>query len=74
MGRTTVLALLYYVGPAMLGRDAFEDLALASFQRAMKEKTLKQALQDLVNAEARKTTGRSPEALDPWRYMRTRTA
>ncbi len=56
-------SLLYYVGPKVLGRDAFEGL-LASFQRAMKEKT-PASLQDLVNA-ARKTNWQElPEALGP---------
>lgn len=56
-------SLLYYVGPTMLGRDAFEDL-LASFQRAMKEKT-PASLQALVNS-ARKTNWQElPEALGP---------
>lgn len=56
-------SLLYTVGPTLLGRDAFENL-LATFQRAMKEKT-PESLHDLVNA-ARKTNWQQlPEALGP---------
>jgi hypothetical protein len=39
-------SLLYTVGPALLGREAF-DAMLAAFQRAVKEKS-QEALNDLV--------------------------
>lgn len=63
-GQNYALAsLLYTVGPIMLGEAAFNDL-LATFQRAVKEKT-PQALDALVNA-ARKLNWRElPEALGP---------
>jgi hypothetical protein len=56
-------ALLYTVGPTLLGKAAFDGLQ-AAFQRAVKEKTL-EALDDLVTA-ARKTKWQAlPEALGP---------
>lgn len=59
----SLASLLYFVGPTLLGKDAFEALQSA-FQLAMREKTPK-ALYDLVVA-ARKTKWREiPEALGP---------
>lgn len=63
-GQNYALAsLLYFVGPTLLGKKAFDGLQLA-FQCAVKEKT-SEALSDLVIA-ARKTKWRKlPEALGP---------
>lgn len=63
-GQNYALAsLLYYVGPTLLGREAFDKL-LAAFQHAVKDKSLA-ALGALVSA-ARKTRWRElPEALGP---------
>lgn len=59
----SLASLLYFVGPTLLGKNAFDALQSA-FQFAMKEKTTK-ALNDLVLA-ARKTKWRElPEALGP---------
>lgn len=59
----SLASLLYFVGPTVLGKDAFDRLQLA-FQFAMREKTPK-ALCDLVVA-ARKTKWHElPEALGP---------
>jgi hypothetical protein len=59
----SLASLLYFVGPTLLGKEAFDGLLLA-FQFAMKEKT-PEALSDLVIA-ARKTRWRElPEALGP---------
>ncbi|WP_421341323.1 hypothetical protein [Aeromonas veronii] len=59
----SLASLLYYVGPTLLGKNAF-DMLLAAFQRAMKEKT-PETLSDLVIA-ARNTNWRElPEALGP---------
>ena len=59
----SLASLLYYVGPTLLGRNAFEGL-LAAFQRAMKEKTL-DSLSDLVNATRMTNWQELPEALGP---------
>ncbi len=59
----SLASLLYYVGPTLLGRDAFEGL-LAAFQRAMKEKT-PESLGDLVNAARTTNWQELPEALGP---------
>ncbi len=63
-GQNYALAsLLYYAGPTLLGREAFDNL-LAAFQHAVKDKSLA-ALGALVSA-ARKTQWRElPEALGP---------
>ena len=59
----SLASLLYFVGPTLLGKNAFDALQSA-FQFAMKEKTPK-ALADLILA-ARKTKWRElPEALGP---------
>lgn len=59
----SLASLLYYAGPALLGKAAFDRL-LAAFQLAAKEKT-SEALNGLVSA-ARKTKWRKlPEALGP---------
>jgi hypothetical protein len=56
-------SLLFYVGPTLLGKSAFDSL-LSAFQQAVKEKTL-QAQDALVNT-ARKLNWRElPEALGP---------
>jgi hypothetical protein len=59
----SLASLLYYVGPTLLGRNAFEGL-LAAFQRAMKEKT-SDSLRDLVNATRMTNWQELPEALGP---------
>ena len=59
----SLASLLYYVGPTLLGRNAFEGL-LAAFQRAMKEKT-SDSLSDLVNATRMTNWQELPEALGP---------
>lgn len=63
-GQNYALAsLLYTTGPTLFGQEAFHHL-MASFQRAIKEKS-PQALSDLVQA-ARNTNWRAlPEALGP---------
>lgn len=63
-GQNYALAsLLYYAGPTLLGKEAFDAL-LAAFQRAVKEKT-PESLRELVSA-ARQTRWRElPEALGP---------
>lgn len=63
-GRNYALAsLLYYVGPTLLGKDAFEAL-LASFQHAMKAKT-PGSLQLLLDAARATNWRKMPEALEP---------
>lgn len=63
-GQNYALAsLLYKVGPTLLGKSAFASL-LASFQRAVKEKS-PQALDDLVQAARNANWRALPEALGP---------
>ncbi|WP_240454121.1 DUF3800 domain-containing protein [Halomonas sp. NO4] len=63
-GQNYALAsLLYTVGPTLLGKAAFDDL-LATFQRAVKEKT-PQALEALVKAARKLNWREMPEALGP---------
>ena len=59
----SLASLLYYIGPTVLGADAFDAL-LVSFQRAMKEKT-PDALQELVRATRRLKWNQIPEAFGP---------
>lgn len=63
-GRNHALAsLLYYVGPTLLGKDAFEAL-LVTFQQAMKAKT-SASLQMLLDAARATNWRKMPEALEP---------
>ena len=63
-GQNYALAsLLHTVGPALLGKAAFDDL-LTAFQSAVKEKT-PQALEALVNAARKLNWHELPEALGP---------
>jgi hypothetical protein len=63
-GQNYALAsLLYFTGPTLLGKDAFEGLQ-AAFQSAMKEKTPK-ALNDLVVAARKTRWSELPEVLGP---------
>ncbi len=63
-GQNYALAsLLHTVGPALLGKAAFDDL-LTAFQSAVKEKT-PQALEALVNAARTLIWHELPEALGP---------
>lgn len=59
----SLASLLYTVGPPLLGTAKFHDL-LATFQRAIKEKT-PQALDALVNSAKKLNWGELPEALGP---------
>lgn len=59
----SIASLLYTVGPALLGKKAFEGLQ-AAFQRAVKEKTAA-SLDDLVLAARRTKWRELPEALGP---------
>jgi len=59
----SLASLLYYAGPTLLGSDEFSAL-LATFQRAMKEKT-PDTLQELVLAARRLRWSELPEALGP---------
>lgn len=63
-GQNYALAsLLYTAGPALLSKEAFDAL-LATFQRAVKEKT-QDALRELVLAARRLKWQKLPEALTP---------
>ncbi|MBS0476333.1 MAG: DUF3800 domain-containing protein [Proteobacteria bacterium] len=63
-GQNYALAsLLYTAGPTLFGKSAFDSL-LASFQRAVKEKS-PQALSDLVQAARNANWQALPEALGP---------
>lgn len=59
----SLASLLYTVGPTLLGTAPFGDM-LASFQRAIKEKT-PQALEALVNSTKKLNWRKLPEALGP---------
>ncbi len=59
----SLASLLYFIGPALLGKAAFDRL-LAAFQRAVKEKT-PEALNDLVSAVRQTKWRELPEALGP---------
>ena len=59
----SLASLLYFTGPTLLGKSAFDTL-LANFQSAMKKKTPK-ALDDLVIAARKTRWNQLPEALGP---------
>jgi len=59
----SLASLLYFAGPTLLGKNAFDAL-LVAFQSAMKEKTPK-ALDDLVIAARKTRWNQLPEALGP---------
>lgn len=59
----SLASLLYVVGPTLLGQGALDRL-LASFQRAVKEKS-REALDDLVEAARASRWRALPEALGP---------
>lgn len=59
----SLASLLYFAGPTLLAKGAFDAL-LAAFQAAMKEKTTK-ALEDLVTAARKTKWNQLPEALGP---------
>ncbi|BAU57790.1 hypothetical protein HH1059_10910 [Halorhodospira halochloris] len=59
----SLASLLYFVGPTVLGKDAFYELE-AAFQVAMKEKTPK-ALNELVRSAQKTKWHELPEALGP---------
>lgn len=62
----SLASLLYCVGPKLLGRTEFDGL-LASFQRAVKDKT-QESISDLVLTVRRLKWQELPEALGPLAY------